>query len=228
MPMGIGCAISLTAFTAYSLVGAQNLPIETALGAVFIAGITFTIVSVTGIRAWLLRNIPEAVAHGTGVGVGLFLFLIASKGVGLIVPGSSMPVALGDLFSVPALLSLLGLILVIALNYLQVTGAVLISMIAITIIGMIVDQNIHFQGIAKLPTLDANNHFFSLDIVGALTHAIVPVFALVMTSLFDATGVIRAIAGNAGLVKENGEIVNGGRALTSDSLSTLEIGRAHV
>ncbi len=85
LPMAIGCAISLTAFTAFSLVLGQHISVPVALGAVFLMGLLFTLISVTGIRAWILRNLPMGVAHGTGVGIGLFLLLIAADGIGLVV-----------------------------------------------------------------------------------------------------------------------------------------------
>ncbi len=85
LPMAIGCAISLTAFTAFSLVLGQQISIPVALGAVFLMGVLFTIISVTGIRSWILRNLPMGVAHGTGIGIGLFLLLIAANGVGLVI-----------------------------------------------------------------------------------------------------------------------------------------------
>ena len=87
LPLAIGCAISLTAFTAFSYPGAgeQHPGIPVALGAVFLMGVLFTIISATGIRSWILRNLPQGVAHGTGIGIGLFLLLIAANGVGLVI-----------------------------------------------------------------------------------------------------------------------------------------------
>ena len=73
LPLAIGCAISLTAFTAFSLVLGQQISIPVALGAVFLMGVLFTVISATGIRSWILRNLPQGVAHGTGIGIGLFL-----------------------------------------------------------------------------------------------------------------------------------------------------------
>lgn len=97
LPMAIGCAISLTAFTAFSMVLGQNIPIPVVLGAVFLMGVLFTLISVTGIRTWILRNIPMGIAHGTGIGIGLFLLLIAATNIDLVVknPGAGMPVLLG-------------------------------------------------------------------------------------------------------------------------------------
>ncbi|MCA3808099.1 MAG: NCS2 family permease, partial [Burkholderia sp.] len=84
LPIAIGCAISLTAFTAFGLVLGKGLHPTVALGAVFLMGLVFTGISVTGVRSWILRNLPAGVAHGTGIGIGLFLLLIASNDVGLV------------------------------------------------------------------------------------------------------------------------------------------------
>ncbi len=63
----------------------QQISIPVALGAVFLMGVLFTVISATGIRSWILRNLPQGVAHGTGIGIGLFLLLIAANGVGLVI-----------------------------------------------------------------------------------------------------------------------------------------------
>ena len=174
-PMAIGCAISLTAFTAFSLVIGQKVSIPVALGAVFLMGAVFTLISATGVRSWILRNLPSSIAHGAGIGIGLFLLLIAANGVGIVVGNQAgLPVKLGDFASFPVMMSLLGLAFIIGLERMQVKGGI-------------------------LPV----------------------VFALVMTAVFDATGTIRAVAGQAGLLDKDGQIINGGKALTSDSVSSL-------
>lgn len=155
LPMAIGCAISLTAFTAFSLVLGQQISVPVALGAVFLMGVIFTAISVTGVRTWILRNLPMGIAHGTGIGIGLFLLLIAANGVGMVIknPIEGLPV---------------------------------------------------------------------FDIMGALQPTVLPsVLALVMTAVFDATGTIRAVAGQANLLDKDNQIINGGKALTSDSVSSI-------
>jgi len=159
-PMAIGCAISLTAFTAFSLVIGQKVSIPVALGAVFLMGV---------------------------------------------------------------MMSLIGLALIIGLEKMQVKGGILWVIIAITIVGLIFDPNVTFNGqVFKMPSFGEGSLFLQLDIMGALQPAILPVvFALVMTAVFDATGTIRAVAGQADLLDKDGQIINGGKALTSDSVSSL-------
>ena len=127
LPMAIGCAISLTAFTAFSLVLGQQISVPVALGAVFLMGVIFTAISVTGVRTWILRNLPMGIAHGTGIGIGLFLLLIAANGVGMVIknPIEGLPVALGAFTSFPVMMSLLGL----AVIFVLVLSNMLISLV---------------------------------------------------------------------------------------------------
>lgn len=223
VPMAIGCAISLTAFTAFSLVG-QNISVPVALGAIFLMGVVFTLISITGIRAWILKNLPSSIAHGAGIGIGLFLLLIATNSVGLVIKNDAgLPVKMGEFTSFGVVMSLVGLALIIGLEKRQVKGSILWVIIGITLVGLMFDPNVKFSGaIFKLPTLGENSQLFALDIMGALNAVVLPaVFALVMTAVFDATGTIRAVATQADLIDKDGQIINGGKALTADSLSSI-------
>jgi len=227
LPIAIGCAISLTAFTAFGLVLGKGLSPTVALGAVFLMGLVFTGISVTGVRSWILRNLPAGVAHGTGIGIGLFLLLIASNDVGLVIknPGAGLPVSLGQITALPVIMSVVGLAAIFGLEKRRVPGGILLVVIAISIFGLIFDPSVKYHGIFALPSLSAPGHaslIGAMDIKGALSMAVLPsVLALVMTAVFDATGTIRAVAGQAGQLDENGRIINGGRALTADSLSSI-------
>ncbi|GCB04153.1 NCS2 family permease [Ralstonia sp. SET104] len=227
LPIAIGCAISLTAFMAFGLVLGQKLSPEVALGAVFLMGVVFTAISATGVRSWILRNLPSGVAHGTGIGIGLFLLLIASNDVGLVVKnaGAGLPVALGHVTAFPVMMSVLGLAAIFGMERRRVPGGILIVIIAISILGLIFDPAVKFTGVFALPSLASAGHaslIGAMDIRGALSAAVLPsVLALVMTAVFDATGTIRAVAGQAGLLNDKGHIINGGRALTADSISSI-------
>lgn len=228
LPMAIGCAISLTAFTAFSLVLGQGVSVPVALGAVFLMGIVFTIITVTGIRQWILTNLPFGVAHGTGIGIGLFLLLIAANGVGLVVknPEAGLPVALGHFTSFPVIMSVIGLAAIIGLEKRKVPGGILLVIIAISILGLIFDPNVVYKGLFAMPSFGGKDSLFGkLDIMGALSPVVIPsMLALVTTAIFDATGTIRAVAGQANLLDKKGQIIDGGKALTSDSVSSVVAG----
>ncbi|MCS6173434.1 NCS2 family permease [Shewanella baltica] len=227
LPMAIGCAISLTAFTAFSLVLGQGMSIPVTLGAIFLMGVTFTLVSVTGIRQWVLANLPKGIAHGTGIGIGLFLLLIATNSVQLIVANSAgLPVKLGDINSLPVIATILGLAATIGLERRGVPGGILLVIIALSVFGLVFDPSVKYQGLFAFPDLTSEHSLIGqLDIMGAFNPVVLPiVLALVMTAIFDATGTIRAVAGQANLLDKDDNIVGGGRALTSDSVSSMVAG----
>ncbi|MEZ8967948.1 NCS2 family permease [Vibrio breoganii] len=228
LPMAIGCAISLTAFTAFSLVLGQGISIPVALGAVFLMGVIFTAITVTGVRQWILTNLPSGIAHGTGIGIGLFLLLIAASGVGLVIknPVEGLPVTLGEFTSFPVIMSMLGLAAIFGLEKRQVPGGILLVIIAISVFGLIFDPSVQYQGFFALPSIGGENSLIgTMDIMGALNPIVLPsVLALVMTAIFDATGTIRAVAGQANLLDKDGNIIDGGKALTSDSVSSIVSG----
>ncbi|MGF1726128.1 NCS2 family permease [Photobacterium nomapromontoriensis] len=229
LPMAIGCAISLTAFTAFSLVLGQGISIPVALGAVCLMGVIFTAITVTGVRQWILTNLPSGIAHGTGIGIGLFLLLIAANGVGLVVknPHAGLPVMLGEFTSLPVLMSVIGLAVIFGLEKRRVPGGILLVIVGISIFGLIFDPNVTYKGLFAMPSFggEGKSLLGSMDIMGALSPVVLPsVLALVMTAIFDATGTIRAVSGQANLLDKDGQIIDGGKALTSDSVSSIFAG----
>ncbi|GGJ02880.1 permease [Shewanella hanedai] len=224
LPMAIGCAISLTAFTAFSMVLGQGISIPVTLGAIFLMGVVFTFVSVTGVRQWVLTNLPKGIAHGTGIGIGLFLLLIATNSVQLILASDAgLPVKLGDINSLPVLATIIGLAATIGLERRGTPGGILIVIMALSVFGLIFDPAVQYQGLFAWPDLMSEQSLIGqLDVMGALNPVVLPiVLALVMTAIFDATGTIRAVAGQAELLDKNDNIIGGGKALTSDSVSSI-------
>lgn len=227
LPMSIGCAISLTAFTSFSLITGQNFSIPISLGAVFLMGVFFTIISITGIRTWLLCSLPTGITQGTGIGIGLFLLLIASDSIGLIVKNNKpgLPVTLGTFSSLPILLSITGLAIICGLEKRKIPGSILLTIITISIIGLIIDPEVKYKGFFSIPNLHFNPLIFSLDIKGALNPVILSgVLALVITAVFDATGTIRAVASQANLLDNDNNIIGGKKAIITDSISSVFAG----
>lgn len=155
------------------------------------------------------------------------MLLIASNDVGLVIknPGGGLPLALGHVTAFPVVMSVIGLAAIFGLERRRVPGGILLVVVAVSAIGLAFDPSVKFHGVFALPSLSAPGHaslIGAMDLKGALSVAVLPsVFALVMTAVFDATGTIRAVAGQSGQLDENGRIVNGGRALTADSLSSI-------
>ncbi|MFZ2486036.1 MAG: NCS2 family permease [Candidatus Rickettsiella isopodorum] len=227
LPMAIGCAVSLTAFTTFGIVLTQHISISVALGAVFWVGVLFTIISVTGIRSWILRNLPLGVACGIGIGIGLFLLLIAASSVGLVIknPMQGLPMRLGVFNSFPVLMTLLGLAIIFGLERRGVPGGVLWVIVFISLLGLLFDPKVKYQGLFAFPHLfnpQTHSLFLHLDIIGALQPMVLPsVLALVLTAIFDATGTIHAVATQANLLKKNQPMKNESKALIADSVSSI-------
>lgn len=218
-PIAMAPGMGLNAYFAYIVVLKMGYTWEAALGAVFISGCLFMLVTVVGVRGLIVRGIPLVLRNGITVGIGLFLALIALKSSGLVVSSEATLVTLGDLHSVPVILTLLGFLLIVVLNQLRVPGAILLGILAVTVASFFVAGN-QFQGVVSTPPPLAPT-FFKLDITSALSHGffnIVLVFFLV--ELFDATGTMMAIAKRAGLlVPEKMGRLN--KALFADSSAIL-------
>ena len=227
LPMAIGCAISLSAFVAFSLVLGHGMSVETTVAAVFVMGIVFTLVSLSGLRQKIMNSFPAGIAHGTGIGIGLFLFLIAANSIELVVYSENgLPVKFGELTTLPVIACVLGLGLLFALEARRITGSILLVIIGLSVFGLMFDANVTYQGFFALPSFSGeNSHFLQMDLNSALQPVMLPVIiALVMTAIFDATGTIRAVADQAGLLEENGKIEKADRAFLADSMSSVVSG----
>lgn len=227
LPMAIGCAISLTTFIAFNLVENHHISIPIIFGSVFLMGILFFLISITGIRIWLLNNIPKGIVDGTGVGVGLFLILIASNNVGLLIKNSEMglPIIMGNIKSLPVLASMLGLVIILGLEKLRIPGSILWSIILISILGYFFDPLVKYQGVFLIPNIIEKNLILHLDILGAVNAFFYSgILAFLVTAFFDATNTIRVVAEQANLINKknkNIKIIDGKKALIADSISNI-------
>lgn len=214
-PVAMAPGMGLNAFFAFTVVGAMGFTWQQALGAVFISGVIFLLLTVTGARAWLIRGIPRSLRSAIAVGIGLFLAIIALKNAGIVVDNPATLVGLGDLGNTGTLLAILGFFVIAALDALKVRGAILIGIIVVTVASMLLGVS-EFRGIVSAPPSLAPT-FLQLDIMGAL-HAgflhVILVFVLV--EVFDATGTLIGVSKRAGLIEE-GKPSNLGRALLADS-----------
>jgi len=211
--------MGLNAFFAFTVVATMGFTWQQALGAVFISGIIFLILTLTGVRAWLIRGIPKSLRSAIAAGIGLFLAIIALSNAGIVVAHPATKVSLGDLRGHGPLLAILGFFIIAALDALKVRGAILIGVLAVTVLSMALGFTT-FGGVFSAPPSLAPT-FMQLDIVGALHigfFQVVLVFVLV--EVFDATGTLMGIAKRAGLVPED-RPNRLGRALFADSTAIV-------
>ncbi len=218
-PIGMAPGMGLNAFFAFTIVGALGYTWQQALGAVFISGVIFLIITITGIRSWLIAGIPRSLRASIAAGIGLFLAIIALSSSGIVVANPATKIALGDLTQPPALYAIFGFFVIASLDALRVRGAILIGILAVTVLSMLLGHN-SFSGIIAPPPSLAPT-FMQLDIMGALQTGFVHVIlVLVLVEVFDATGTMIGVAKRANLISES----NPGRlnrALFSDSTAIL-------
>lgn len=219
-PIALAPGMGLNAFFSYTVVGSMGYSWEVALGAVFISGFMFFLLSIFKIREWIINSIPMALRSAIAAGIGLFLALIALKNAGLVVDHPATLVALGDLTQPAPLLAALGFAIIVALAYRQVTGAVMIGILVITGISLIAGLS-QASGIISAPPSLAPT-YMQLDIRGALEIGMLSViFAFLFVDLFDTSGTLIGVAQRANLVDENGKMPRLGRALMADSTATM-------
>lgn len=221
-PIGMAPGMGLNAFFAFTVVGAMGFSWQQALGAVFISGLIFLFLSVTGIRRWLIAGIPHSMRSAIAAGIGMFLGLIALKSAGIVVANPATFISLGDLTQPGPLLAAGGFFVIVMLDVLKVRGAILIGILAVTVVSILLGVN-GFGGVMSMPPSILPT-FGQLDIMGALHVGIFHVIlVMVLVEIFDATGTLIGVAKRAGLLVEGPAHTNKGlsRALMADSTAIL-------
>ena len=219
-PVALAPGMGLNAFFTYTVVGEMGYSWEVALGAVFLAGILFVIMSVTPLRKWMLESIPLNLRIAMGSGVGLFIGFIGLKSGGIIIANEATFVSLGNFLQIETFLSAAGFLLIAVLASRNITGAILIGVLTVTCLGLILN-NIQFQGLVSYPPSLAPI-FLKLDILGALDVAMVSVIiSFLFVNLFDTAGTLLGVANRAKLTNEAGVIKNFDKALKADSGSSV-------
>ena len=219
-PLALAPGMGLNAYFTYGVVKGMHYPWEVALGAVFISGILFFILSVTRIREWIVNAIPQSQKMAISAGVGLFLGIIALKNAGIVVGSPDTLVTLGDVKAPATLLAIGGFLLMVALDGRRVPGAIIIAILVTTAVGVGLGVS-PFAGVASLPpSLDPT--FLKLDVAGTLQAGLaVIIFAFFFVDLFDNTGTLVGVAHRAGLIDRDGHIPRLNRVFIADSAATL-------
>ncbi|MGI4982940.1 MAG: NCS2 family permease [Janthinobacterium lividum] len=217
----IACApgMGLNAYFAFTVVNGMGIPWQTALGAVFISGCLFLLVSLLGLRETIIRGIPASIRAAITAGIGLFLAIVALKSAGVIGGSPATLVTLGDLHRPAPLLAILGFFIIAVLDALRVRGAILIGILVVTLASFAIGGN-HFAGLVSMPPSIAPT-WFQFDLRAALSSGIVHVvLVFFLVELFDATGTLMGVAKRAGLLAE-GKSARLNRALLADSAAIV-------
>ena len=219
-PIALAPGMGLNAFFTYGVVLGMGHAWQTALGAVFLSGVIFVILSVLPIREWLINAIPRTLKMAISAGIGLFLGIIALKNAGIVVDHPATLVTLGDMTAWPAILAILGFVVIVALSRRGVIGAVIIGILLVTALGVALGIS-EWKGLVSPPP-DPSPTFFALDIGGALEVSLIAViFTFLFVDLFDTAGTLVGVAHRAGLLDEDGKLPRLRKALLADSTATV-------
>ena len=224
-PVAVAPGLGINAFFAYYVVGFLGLPWQTALGAVFISGMIFLLMTFGGIRQAIIRAVPQNLKTAIGVGIGFFIAFIGMKNAGIVVDDPATFVTLGNIMHGPAMLATLGVILAGALMAKRVQGAMLISIFVLTVAGMfmgIVPQPTSINDIVSFDLPSLGGTFMALDIAGALEFGLFSIiFTFTIVELFDNMGTLIGLTRKAKLMDEKGEVQDLDRALTADAVGAV-------
>ena len=219
LPFGLAPGMGLNAFFVFSVCMGMGYSWQFALTAVFIEGLIFILLTVTNIREAIVNAIPKNLRYAVGGGIGLFIAFIGMQNAGIIVKDDATIVALGDITSGTALLAMIGLVITGVLYALNVKGAMLIGILATTLIGIPMGIT-EFKGVVSTPESIEPifckfewNNIFTLDML-------VVVFTFLFIDMFDTIGTLIGVSTKANMVDENGRIPNLNQAFMADAIAT--------
>ena len=223
-PIALAPGMGLNAFFTFGVVKGMGVSWEIALAAVLISGVLFVILSVLPFREWIINSIPKSQKLAIAAGIGLFLGFIGLKSAGLVVDHPATLVQMGDFVSLKVLLAVLGFVVIVALDYKKVPGAIIIGILLVAVVGMM-------TGLAKAPTAivsmppDPSPTFLALDMAGFFELAgatmLVLVFSFLLVDMFDTAGTLIGLGHQAKMLDQDGNLPNIGKALVADSSATV-------
>lgn len=221
LPIALAPGMGLNAFFAFTVVLGMGYSWQLALTAVFVEGVIFVILSLFNVREAIIKSIPANIKNAVSVGIGLFIAFIGLQNAGIIVKNDATLVGLGNVTRGAPLLALIGLVIMGVLLIFKVRGALLIGILATTIIGIPFGITKIPQGWSPVSAPAAPILFrFQFDKLGSLDFWVV-LFTFLFVDIFDTIGTLVGVTTQAGIIKKNGEIPRVKQALLSDAIGTV-------
>ncbi|RNC95372.1 NCS2 family permease [Lysinibacillus halotolerans] len=223
-PLALAPGLGLNAFFAYTVILTNGSPWQHALAAVFISGVFFLILTLTGLREKLINAIPMQLKLAVGAGIGLFVAFIGFKNAGIIVSNPNTLVGLGNLHDSTVLLAIFGIVITVILMVLGLKGGVFYGMVITAVVGMIfglvdLPEKVLSAPPSISPTFGSlfsafsDPEFYTLSMLSVI-------LTFLFVDFFDNAGTLMAVANQAGFVKDN-RLPRAGKALISDSIATI-------
>jgi AGZA family xanthine/uracil permease-like MFS transporter len=228
-PIALAPGMGVNAFFSFTAVGLLGGSWQAGLAAVFISGVLFLIISLTGIRKMVINAIPKNLKLAIGAGIGFFIAFIGLQNAGIVVNNDVVLVGLGDLTAPTVLLAVFGILVTFALLARKVSAGVFYGLVITAVVGVIAGL-FGIEGMPALPTAIVSFEFdmptFGAFISGfgelfASPSAILIIFTFLFIDFFDTAGTLVAVAGKTNLIDENGELENVDKALMSDAIGTV-------
>ena len=228
-PVALAPGMGLNAFFTFTVVFKNGLSWEAALAAVFVSGVLFLIVTLTGVRKIIINAIPKQLKLAIGAGIGFFIAFIGFQNAGIVVDNPATLVGLGDLTNPPVALAVFGIIATIALLAMKVKAAVFFGMVLTAIVGVVAG----LAGVIGMPSLpsavvsvnfDTSALFAFTNGFGELfahPQVFIVIFTFLFVDFFDTAGTLVAVGNRTKLTNENGELVNVEKALLADAIGTV-------
>ncbi|NEX13173.1 MAG: guanine permease [Prosthecochloris sp.] len=221
-PFAVAPYMGENAFIAYTVVQALGYSWQTALASIFISGVLFTILTLSGLREWLAKAVPRTLKHSFSVGIGLFLAFIGFNDMGLVTLGvPDAPVRMGDLSHITTIVSVAGLLLITVLLILRTTGAILIGILFTTALFIVLNIIPFPETLVSLPPSLAPV-FMQIDFQGAMTWGFIGVITSVLIMDFvDTMGTLIGLSSRANLLDEEENLPQIEKPMLVDALSTI-------
>jgi AGZA family xanthine/uracil permease-like MFS transporter len=219
-PIALAPGMGLNAYFAYGVVLGMGYTWQVALGAVFLSGVLFVILTLLPIREQIINAIPMSLKMSISAGIGLFLGIIALKNAGVVVDHPVTLVTIGNVTQPTVVLAAIGFVAMVALASRKVPGSIVIAILGVTAAGIAFGLS-PFGGIVSAPPSVAPT-FLQMDVVGAFQVGLIAiVFAFLFVDLFDTAGTLVGVSHRAGLLDSQGRLPRAGRALMADSTATV-------
>lgn len=222
-PFALAPGMGLNAYFTYTVVLGMGVEWQTALGAVFISGVLFLLLTVTRLRSVVIDAVPDTLKSAIGAGIGLFIAFIGLQNAKIIVPSDATIVSLGDFSNPETLVALIGILITGGLMALGVKGAILIGIILTAFVGIGFGIMEMPAAIVSWPNFGAWGEILGhLDIKGAFDLGLFTiVFAFLFVDFFDTMGTLIGVAKQGNFLDQEGRLPRAERALLSDAVGTM-------
>lgn len=219
LPFGLAPGMGLNAFFAFTICGAMGYTWQFALTAVLLEGLLFILLTITGLRTKIVKALPKVLRRAISPGIGFFIALIGLKNAGIVAASESTYVTLGDLHSPAVLLAIFGILLTAALLIKNVTGALLIGIVATTLVGIPLGVTTFSGVIDTPPSISPVLWQFEFDSILSFD-MLICVFTFLFVDIFDTIGTLLGVCHKAGLEDEDGNIKHLEQAFMADAIGT--------